>query len=195
MKTYGITEHVPKLCIMKTVLRRCGALALTRDGNNCCFDTGLVTPHLSPIYAFFEKNRNQQKQKWFFHGWLDALEISRLNLFERLPQRPPLIDSPCSLFYDPRVELRLDEEKFTLPEEDRKRLQQACPTVQRTAQDDVLKQRFPRTTRLVSLFPRTVVPLYIPGCTTPRFAVPIFITSMAAQSPALAQKNCLSLLM
>src|SRR5690349_8573815 len=43
-------------------------IALSDDGQSCCFNTGLVTPSQEPIFASFEVNRVPDAQPWYFKG-------------------------------------------------------------------------------------------------------------------------------
>src|SRR5687767_5202924 len=44
-------------------------LALSEDGQFCCFNTGLVTMNQEAVYASFEVNRHLDAQPWYFKGW------------------------------------------------------------------------------------------------------------------------------
>jgi hypothetical protein len=44
-------------------------IALSENGQYCCFNTGLVTPNQEALFASFEVNRREDAQPWFFQGW------------------------------------------------------------------------------------------------------------------------------
>eukprot|EP01107_Rhizomastix_libera_P015400 TRINITY_DN576_c0_g1_i1.p1 TRINITY_DN576_c0_g1~~TRINITY_DN576_c0_g1_i1.p1 ORF type:complete len:324 (+),score=67.32 TRINITY_DN576_c0_g1_i1:503-1474(+) len=191
-------ENSPKLIIISfltitshqflklTLSSRNNALAISSDGEFCCFDTGLLTPRLRQIYAMFQKNKNKGMQSWFFKGWYDYVEVMELGKFADVPQRPPFVNSPTDLFFDPRVELRLDPSTIQLDADDKARLQKACPSVTPAVLDELLESRFDRTKRLVSLFPRTAVPMYFPGTKSLYLLLPLHISNMEYPDIAIA---------
>jgi len=164
------------------------ALSISSDGEFCCFDTGLLTPRLAQIYAVFQKNKNKGFQSWFFKGWFDYTEVVGLNKFETIPNRPPFFKSPTDLFFDPRIELRLDPSNIKLDSDDKARLQKACPQTSLTALDEMLESRFERTKRLVMLSPRTAVPMYFPGSKSNQMLLllPLHIVNMEYPDIAVA---------
>jgi len=164
------------------------ALAVSSDGEFCCFDTGLLTPRLAQIYAVFQKNKNKGFQSWFFKGWFDYTEVVGMNKFETIPNRPPFFNSPTDLFFDPRIELRLDPSNIKLDSDDKARLQKACPQTSLAALDEMLESRFERTKRLVMLSPRTAVPMYFPGSKSNQMLLllPLHIVNMEYPDIAVA---------
>lgn len=72
--------------------------------NYAAFNTGLVNKLYEPIYAFFEKNKNQGYQKWYFKDFCIAGQGSFGKLltsnFNPLPQRAHYFKNPSELIYD-----------------------------------------------------------------------------------------------
>ena len=71
------------------------------------FNTGLVNNLYEPIYALFEKNRNQGRQEWYFYefcisGVGKAGKILASN-FNPLPERAQYFSDPSELIYDRKV--------------------------------------------------------------------------------------------
>lgn len=50
------------------------------------FNTGLYTDFYQEIYAYFIKNQNKDKQKWFLDGFYTSYQISNMGVTEH-PQR------------------------------------------------------------------------------------------------------------
>ena len=68
------------------------------------FNTGLVNNLYEPIYALFEKNRNSDKQEWYFHEFCvsGAGKVGKLlaSTFNPLPERAHYFSNPSDLIYD-----------------------------------------------------------------------------------------------
>ena len=154
------------------------ALEISKDGEFCCFNTGLLTSRLKDIYAVFQKNKNTGMQMWFFKGWFDYTEVTLMEKFEHIPQRPPFYTSTTDLFFDPRIELRINPEQIKLDADDKARLQKACPSVSPEDLDKILPNRLERTKNIALLSPRTAVPMYFPGTHSMFLLLPLHILSM-----------------
>lgn len=95
-------------------------IALSRDGQFACFNTGLVTDSQEPLFASFEVHRSLGKQPWYFKGWLRKGRWE-LNKFDQLPEMAHYFDDPSSLVFDCRRELRvniehiIEDNKFRFP--------------------------------------------------------------------------------
>lgn len=72
--------------------------------NVAAFNTGLFTPNYEAIYAFFERNREADKQPWVLREFL-AESDRRLAFFEHKPRPARYFDKPAELIYDPDREL------------------------------------------------------------------------------------------
>src|SRR6266852_8214646 len=84
-------------------------IALSEDGQYCCFNTSLVTEAQEPIYAAFETNRNPGAQPWFFRDWLHKGRWE-LNRFPELPDLAHYFDDPSCLVFDMRKDFRVNVE-------------------------------------------------------------------------------------
>jgi hypothetical protein len=71
------------------------------------FNTGLVNNLYEPIYALFEKNRNQDKQEWFFLEFcisgVGRAGKTLVSNFNPLPERAHYFSNPSELIYDSNV--------------------------------------------------------------------------------------------
>ncbi len=85
-----------------------GKIALSPDGQFCCFNTGLVTSTQEPIYASFDANRQQDKQPWFFKGWFRKGRWE-LNKFDELPDMAHYFDDPSCLVLDYIIPAKLED--------------------------------------------------------------------------------------
>ena len=78
----------------------------TKDGKWACFNTGLVNRTYVPIYALFQKNRNEGKQPWYFcafiadgEKWGRSPDRCSVADFPRRPKRAQYLDNPSDLLY------------------------------------------------------------------------------------------------
>ncbi|WP_375382048.1 DUF3825 domain-containing protein [uncultured Sphingomonas sp.] len=76
------------------------------DGELAAFNTGLVTESQEQICAIFERNRNLDKQDWYFRAWAREGE-HYLNGFRGTPKIAHYFDNPSMLVFDTRKELRV----------------------------------------------------------------------------------------
>lgn len=97
-------------------------LALSDDGQYCCFNTGLVTQNQEPIYASFEVNRKSDAQPWYFKGWFRRGRWE-LNIFPELPDLAHYFDDPSCLVFDTRKDIRVNVEHMI--EENKERFPEA----------------------------------------------------------------------
>ncbi len=84
-------------------------IALSEDGQFCCFNTGLVTLNQEPIFASFEANRREGAQPWFFKSWYRRGQWE-LNKFPELPDLAHYFDDPTCLVFDTRKDFRVNIE-------------------------------------------------------------------------------------
>jgi len=99
-------------------------LVFTEDGNYSCFNTGLVTPNLEDIYAFFEKNRlSTARSQYFFKAFIKKSDIDFLTHFSSCqPETANYFQNTELLIFNPRLELITDidhiiqDNKYRFPE-------------------------------------------------------------------------------
>lgn len=72
--------------------------------NYCLFNTGLYTNFYQEIYAYFVKNQNEGKQKWFLDGFYTSYQISNMGVTEH-PQRANYFLNPGELVFDTNCEI------------------------------------------------------------------------------------------
>lgn len=68
------------------------------------FNVGLFTPSYEPIFAFFERNTNPDRQPWVFKDFVREGD-RRLGAFPVRPKPARYFDRPEELIYDPDREL------------------------------------------------------------------------------------------
>jgi len=93
-------------------------IALSDDGQYCCFNTGLVTPAQEPVYASFEVNRKEEAQPWYFKGWFRRGRWE-LNRFPELPDLAHYFDDPSCLVFDTRKDFRVNVEHIIAENKER----------------------------------------------------------------------------
>lgn len=95
-------------------------IAVSRDGQNLCFNSGLVTENQEEIFAFFGANR-KESQPWYLIGWRKS-SANDLSSFSKLPDLASYFDDPSTLLFDSRKELRanvdhiIEDNKERFPE-------------------------------------------------------------------------------
>ena len=72
--------------------------------NYAVFNTGLYTPFYEPIYAYFDLNRNLDKQKWFLNGFYTSYQLGNIGVIER-PKRANYFSNPADLVFDTNCEI------------------------------------------------------------------------------------------
>lgn len=99
-------------------------IVYTQDNQFACFNTGLVTPNLEEIYAFFEENRSVNKQSpYFFRAFIKQSDREFLTLFsDNIPDVANYFTEPHKLIFNPRLKLIPDidhiilDSKFRFPD-------------------------------------------------------------------------------
>jgi hypothetical protein len=83
---------------------------VTPDEENCCWNTGLITPTQEPIYVLFSRNKLAGLQH-YWHFWRFARRGEwELNRFAALPDMAHYFEDPSVLVFDTRKELRVNVE-------------------------------------------------------------------------------------
>ncbi len=82
-------------------------IVYTDDKNFCCFNTGIVTPNLEDIYAFFEKNQQATaKSPYFFKAFIKKSDRDFLgNFSHKQPETANYFSEPELLLFNPKMEL------------------------------------------------------------------------------------------
>lgn len=70
----------------------------------CLFNTGLYTDFYEEIYAYFIKNQNKDRQKWFLDGFYTSYQILNMGVTEH-PQRANYFSNPADLVFDTNCEI------------------------------------------------------------------------------------------
>jgi hypothetical protein len=81
-------------------------IAVSRDGEHACWNSGLVTIHQEPIYLLIDRNLfDNDDRPWHFRDFYRKGE-HHLNYFEALPDMAHYFDDPTCLVLDTRYDLR-----------------------------------------------------------------------------------------
>lgn len=85
-------------------------VAYTSNNSHACFNTGLVTKNLEPIFTFFEEYRKPRKGKdnpqYCFKAFLKESDIQLLKTFpSRHPDIADFFQKPEDLIFNPRCQL------------------------------------------------------------------------------------------
>lgn len=79
-----------------------------KDGN-LVFNTGLVDSLFEPIYAWFEENTNENRQRWAFRAFVTSLDKERQTLTRiygtNLPKRAHYYNDTSELIYNIQYEI------------------------------------------------------------------------------------------
>lgn len=70
------------------------------------FHTGLYTQHLEEIYAYFEPNRAEDRQKWFLVGFQTGYQLKHSAITE-FPKRANYFSNPAELVFDTNCDILL----------------------------------------------------------------------------------------
>ena len=85
-----------------------GKIAFTTDNSNACFNTGLVTKNLEPIYALFETNKIMAPggSPYYFKAFVKESDIKFLSLFpNNHPEVADFFQNPGDLIFNPGCKL------------------------------------------------------------------------------------------
>lgn len=85
-------------------------VAYTNNNSHSCFNTGLVTKHLEPIYAYFEAYRTPKEggttPPYCFKAFLKESDIQFLQIFpDNHPDIADFFQKPEDLIFNPRCKL------------------------------------------------------------------------------------------
>lgn len=136
-------------------------IALSENGQFCCFNTGLVTPNQEPIYTSFETNRREGAQPWYFKGWFrrGQWELTR---FPELPDLPHYFEDPTCLVFDTRKDFRVNIEHI-IADTPRERFPEPYRSLENYALQNVLRGAIDTAKERVRRSYKTAIPQYYRG--------------------------------
>jgi hypothetical protein len=109
---------MPKYTYKKTAEER--KIAITKDENCACWNTGLVTGNQESIYMFLTKNLLPNIPSYWHFDKFIRNGVHELNIFEgNLPEMCHYFNDPSVLIYDPKLELRINVEHIIVDNFDR----------------------------------------------------------------------------
>lgn len=117
-KKYPILENY--LIFTYDRLKQENKIAISKDGEYMCFNTGLQTQYDEDIYAFFMRNNKPNvKQKWFFVKFCKESDAD-LAKFSPLPEIANYFENPADLLLDRRLlPIRINYEHIIKDNRDR----------------------------------------------------------------------------
>lgn len=136
-------------------------LALSENGQFCCFNLGLVTPNQEALYASFEVNRREDAQPWYFKGWFRRGEWE-LTRFPELPDLAHYFDDPSCLVFDARKDFRVNIEHI-IGETPRERFPEPYRSMEGYALQTVVKGAIDNAKERVRRSYKTAIPQYYRG--------------------------------
>ena len=107
-KSYSILKNYLEHIFRKLQLE--GKISYTYNNSHACFNTGLVTKNLEPIYALFETYRNIQQSanpsQFCFKAFLKESDTQFLKIFpDNHPDIADFFQKPEDLIFNPRCKL------------------------------------------------------------------------------------------
>ena len=107
-KSYSILKNYLEHTFRKVQSE--GKIAYTDKNDYACFNTGLVTKNLEPIFAFFEIYKNpkvgQKSPQFFFKGFVKESDIQFLRVFpDKHPEIADFFQKPEDLIFNPSCKL------------------------------------------------------------------------------------------
>ena len=147
-------------------------IAISGDGQELCFNTGLVTENQEEIFALFEPNRWEDKhQKWYLTGWRQK-SAHELSPFSKLPDLAQYYDDPAVLILDTRLELRVNVDHIV--GENKDRFPDPYSTMETFALRNVLDGALHAAQARVRRNYKTAIPQYYRG--RPQLLLPICLS-------------------
>jgi hypothetical protein len=198
-KRYSILKSYLEYTFRRLKLEK--KIAYTDDKKHACFNTGLVTKNLEEIFAFFEINKNTNKQPYFFRAFHKKSHNELLIRFgENLPDTANYFENPADLIFNPRCELVPDLDhiiqdnrhrfpnflKYQPESELRMRLQGAIDEIKKRVRTNY-KLAIPQyhNNRI-----QLLLPLYLtPGSSTPDLALAVY----RINEKTYAARTCLTI--
>lgn len=68
------------------------------------FNTGLYTTYYEPIFAYFVKNKNPDRQRWFLDGFYTSYQLGMMGIVS-LPPRANYFENPADLVFDTNCDI------------------------------------------------------------------------------------------
>ena len=85
------------------------------------FNTGLFDVYYNPIYAYFVKNSNQNKQKWYLDNFITEYQRVTMGI-SQVPERANYFTNPADLVFDTHLNIIAQYEHIFGDTENRERL-------------------------------------------------------------------------
>lgn len=107
--------------IMHTFERLYDERKIIENDEYAVFNTGLFDEYYNPIYAYFVKNKNQDKQKWYLDSFITDYQRAIIGITEK-PERANYFDKPSDLVFDTHLEIIAQYEHIFGDPENKERL-------------------------------------------------------------------------
>lgn len=92
--------------IQHTFLRLKDENKIIEKDDYALFNTGLYDEFYQQIFAHFKKNKNQDRQPWFFNNFYNEYELENLCIADR-PKRANYFTNPAELVFDANCDIVL----------------------------------------------------------------------------------------
>lgn len=133
---------------------------LSKDTKYLCFNTGLLTPFCSDIYAIFSKNTSEKKNKywkeWYFKEWATSSQSQKV--FAKLPPYHNFLQSKEDVIFNPDYEITYNVEHIL--EENKERFPESFKNIDEFNKVTQLSGTLELTKRKISRNHRIAVPQY-----------------------------------
>lgn len=107
--------------IMHTFTRLHDEGKIVETDEYAVFNTGLFDIYYNPIYAYFVKNNNQGKQKWYLDSFITEYQRATIGINE-FPERANYFDNPADLVFDTHLKIVAQYEHIFGDAENKERL-------------------------------------------------------------------------
>lgn len=135
---------------------------ITDDGKYLCFNTGLLTPFCSDIYAIFSKNISDKKNKyykeWYFKEWATSSKAEKIFAHLPLPPYHNFLQSKEDVIFNSNYEITYNVEHIL--EENKDRFPESFRDIDEFSKVSQLSGTLDLTKRKISRDHRIAVPQY-----------------------------------
>jgi len=146
-------------------------ICYSAENDYACFNTGLYTNSYEDIYAFFEKNRNPDKEPFVFKRFYKESNYTLSSFFSELPSAINYFKEPEQLIFNPQLEIRVDIDHIV--DDNVTRLPRNVQSLQHSQLIDTVKGAIDKTKKMVRNNYKIAVPQYYKG--TIQLLLPLYL--------------------
>ncbi|VDN46701.1 conserved protein of unknown function [Petrocella atlantisensis] len=149
------------------------------DDNIFCFNTGLYTNEYQEIFGYMEKNKNQDRQEWFFVKFLKSTSVEISNIFPK-PRRAKYFNDVHELIYDYDLTLDPQLDHILTDEGNKNRIPESVRGLPLLAQISIFEGAIQLAKKKISANYKVAVPQYYNGGV--QFLLPLAIDINSPES-------------